>query len=143
MKTLANCKPSEFVAQTYKIKKAVWNWLDITKVLEIRKTAPEGLVKISEDMTMEQKGEALTKNKELIFAQAKKNLSEILDSMLGEHPDETLELMALICFIEPEDIDNHPMNELLANINEIIGDEAVLGFFSLLMRSGQTDSQKQ
>ena len=70
MKTLANCKPSEFVAQTYKIKKAVWNWLDITKVLEIRKTAPEGLVKISEDMTMEQKGEALTKNKELIFAQA-------------------------------------------------------------------------
>ena len=38
MKNLANCKPSEFLAQTFKIKKSLQEWLDVTKLMEIRKT---------------------------------------------------------------------------------------------------------
>ena len=37
MKTLASCKPSEFLAQTYKIKQSVQDWLDVTEILKIRK----------------------------------------------------------------------------------------------------------
>lgn len=143
MKTLANCKPSEFLSQTYKIKKSVEKWLDITKVLELRKTAPEGIVPITDTMTVEEKGEAFKKNKELVTKQARANLSKMLDSMLGEHPQETLELLALICFIEPSEIDNYQTRDILAVINDILDDEAVIGFFSSLIRSGQTATQKQ
>ena len=41
MKTLANCNPVEFLVQTNKIRKAVWDWLSLTQVMEIRKNLPE------------------------------------------------------------------------------------------------------
>lgn len=143
MKTLANCKPSEFLSQTFKIKKSVEKWLDITKVLDIRNTAPEGIVKITEEMTAEERGKALTANKAIIEKQARENLSRMLDAMLGEHPEETLELLALICFIEPEEIDNYETRDILGVIGEIMNDEAVISFFTSLIRSGQTVTQKQ
>lgn len=143
MKTLANCKPSEFLSQTYKIKRSVEKWLDLTKVLEIRSTAPEGIVKITDEMTIAEKGEALKNNKVLFEKQAKENISKMLDNMLGEYPQETLELIALICFIEPEEIDNYKTRDILANVSEILDDEAVVNFFTSLMRSGQTGLQKQ
>lgn len=143
MKTLANCKPSEFLSQTFKIKKSVEKWLDITKVLDIRNTAPEGIVKITEGMTAEEKGKALTANRAIIEKQARENLSRMLDAMLGEHPEETLELLALICFIEPEEIDNYETRDILGVIGEIMNDEAVISFFTSLIRSGQTVTQKQ
>lgn len=37
MKNLSNCKPSEFLAQTIKIKNLVRDWLDATKIMDIRK----------------------------------------------------------------------------------------------------------
>ena len=143
MKTLANCKPSEFLSQTFKIKKSVEKWLDITKVLDIRNTAPEGIVKITEEMTAEEKGKALTANRAIIEKQARENLSRMLDAMLGEHPEETLELLALICFIEPEEIDNYETRDILGVIGDIMNDEAVISFFTSLIRSGQTVTQKQ
>lgn len=143
MKTLANCKPSEFLSQTYKIKKSVEKWLDITKVLDIRKEMPDDIIKITDTMTVEEKGEAFKLNKEAFNKKAYENLSKMLDSMLGEHPDETLELIALICFIEPKDIDNYTTSELLANMDSILSDENVLGFFSSLMRSGQMVTPRQ
>lgn len=123
MKNLANCKPSEFLRQTSKIRKSASKWLADTGVLEIRKRQPQ----IPEGATEEEKKKALEK-------QARENLGLMLDAALDEHPDETLELLALLCFVEPKDVDNHEVSEYLNSFNEIISNSAVLSFFTSLMQ---------
>ena len=127
MKTLANCNPLEFLTQTNKIRKSVENWLELTQVLEIRKSMPQ----IKPDWTAEEKTEAYRK-------QVKKNLSDMLAAVLEKYPKETAELLCLCCFIDPKDMENHSMAELISSINEIIGNEEVVGFFVSLARLGLT-----
>lgn len=129
MKNLANCKPSEFLVQTNRIRKCAENWLTVTDIMNIRKNQPE----LKEGMTKEQRQAAMQE-------QAKKNLSKMFDAMLEAHAKETLELLALACFIEPEDVDEHPMSEYLEALNELINDKAVLGFFTSLVRLGQRNT---
>ena len=121
MKTLANCKPSEFLAQTNKIRKSVSKWLTATDIANIRKRMPE----LPEDVGEKDRKEAFAK-------QAKENLSAILDAILDEHPEETLELMALLCFVEPKDVDSHPVGEYIMAINELLQDETTVSFFTSL-----------
>lgn len=121
MKTLANCRPSEFLAQTNKIRKSVSKWLTATDIANIRKRMPE----LPEDVEEKDRKEAFAK-------QAKENLSAILDAILDEHPEETLELMALLCFVEPEDVDSHPVGEYIMAINELLQDETTVSFFTSL-----------
>lgn len=127
MKNLANCKPSEFLKQTNRIRKSVEHWLTVTDITNIRKTLP----KLEEGMTKEQKQEAT-------MAQVKANMSSMFDSMLETHADETLELLALVCFVEPEHVDDYPMSDYLDAVNELMNDKAVIGFFTSLARLGQT-----
>lgn len=127
MKNLANCKPSEFLKQTNRIRKSVEHWLTVTDIVNIRKTLP----KLEEGMTKEQKQEAT-------MAQVKANMSSMFDSMLETHADETLELLALVCFVEPEHVDDYPMSDYLDAVNELMNDKAVIGFFTSLARLGQT-----
>ena len=127
MKNLANCKPSEFLVQTNKIRKAVENWLTITDLKAIRKRVPV----LKEGLSAEEKDKEMEK-------QVRKNLSAMLDSIMGEHPQETIELLALLCFVEPEKADDYPINFYLENLSEIIADKAVLGFFTSLMNLGQS-----
>lgn len=123
MKTLANCNPREFLVQTNKIRKSVVKWLDDTKILEIRANKPQ----FREGATGEEK-------KTATIEQIKTNLSEMLDAMLDEHPEETAELLGLLCFIEPSDLDNHTMPELLNAFTEIINCPEIIGFFTSLMQ---------
>lgn len=125
-KTLANCKPSEFLRQTNKIRKAVAKWLELTDIMNIRQRRVEGLDENAEPEAQ----------KKAIAAQMKRNLNDILDEVLDKHPDETLELLALMCFVEPKDIDKYPTIEYLNAITSLIGDEAVLSFFTSLARLG-------
>lgn len=129
MKTIANCSPREFLIQTNKIRKRAAEWLTLTKVLDIRKRAP----KFTEDMTDAEKHEAAR-------AKAKENIMDMLDSAMGEHPNETAELLGLMCFIEPEDLDNHTMIELLTPIKELISNQEVIDFFISLARLDRTVS---
>lgn len=126
MKTLANCSPREFLVQTNKIRKSVVKWLDETKILEIRANKPH----FTEGATEEEK-------KTATIEQIKTNLSEMLDAMLDEHPEETAELLGLLCFIEPSDLDNHTMPELLNAFTEIINCPEIIGFFTSLMQLAQ------
>ena len=125
MKNLATCKPSEFLVQTNKIRKSVEKWLTVTEILKIRQRLP----KYSDDMDASQRAEVRS-------AQMRANLSAIFDAVLEEHPEETLEIMALACFIDPADADDHPMSEYLKSIGELISDESVLSFFTSLARLG-------
>ena len=126
LKNLATCKPSEFLRQTNKIRKSVAKWLNITDIMNIRKRQPE----LTDDMTDEQKKEAVSK-------QTRENFDAILDSILDEHPDETLELLALASFVDPKDVDKHSVKEYMESFTELLNDEDVLSFFTSLIELGQ------
>lgn len=123
MKNLANCKPSEFLKQTNRIRKSVSKWLTDTDVLNIRRRMPN----TAEDAPEEEKKAAMQK-------QIKKNLDAMLDAIMDEHPDETLELLGLMCFVEPENIDDHTVTEYLDSLTELINNQSVLSFFTSLMQ---------
>lgn len=125
MKNLANCKPSEFLKQTNVIRKSVSKWLTDTDIMNIRKRMPV----IPDGATDEEKKEAKEK-------QVNENFNAILDAILEEHPDETLELLALLCFIEPEHADDHSVAEYLESFNELVSNKTVLDFFTSLIQLG-------
>ena len=139
MKNLANCKPSEFLRQTNRIKKSVENWLTVTDIINIRKNMPE-FDEAPTNATIDEKDEIVKQNREKYHQQARKNLSRMLDSILEEHPDETLELLALVCFVEPENVDDYPMEEYLQAITDMITNKAVIGFFTSLGQLGLTNT---
>jgi len=129
MKNLANCKPSEFLAQSNKIRKAVSEWLTLTDILNIRQQKP----KFEIDMTDEERERLTTE-------QVQKNLNEMLDQILEEHAEETLNVLALMCFVDPKDVDEHPMDEYIEAFNELISNQTVINFFVSLARLGQTNT---
>lgn len=135
MKTLASCKPSEFLKQTNRIKKSVEKWLTETDIMNIRKRTPN-LLKYDKDA--DDAKEVYKENQERIRKQARENASAIFDAVCEEHPEETLELLALLCFIEPENADDHTVSEYLEAVTELISSEAVINFFISLGRLGLT-----
>lgn len=126
IKTLANCKPSEFMKQTNKIKRQVEQWLTDTDIMNIRKKLPT----IPEGATEDER-------KTLLKEQSMKNLSEILDSALEEHTDETLAILALCCFVPVEKADTKSIDFYMTAISDMMESEAVARFFTLLVRLGQ------
>lgn len=139
MKNLANCKPSEFLKQTSLIRKSVARWLDVTEVLKIRKRLPQ-LTPITGDMTADEKLKIVAENKRKSDEQMQKNAMAILEAILDDHPDETLELLALLCFIDPEDVDNYSVEEYLTAFSELISNRAVIDFFISLARLGNLNT---
>lgn len=122
-KTLANCKPSEFLKQTNRIRKSAMKWLEVTNIMNIRKHMPE----VTDDMTEDERKKAIAK-------QVNANLNDMLDAILEKNPDETLELLALMCFVEPEDVDDYPVMDYLNAATALIGDSSVISFFTSLVR---------
>ena len=135
MKNLANCKPSEFLAQTFKIKKSVQEWLDVTEILKIRSNVPA--LKPFDGLGDEEKAKVKAENKKAIEKQVKANLDAMLDKVLSENADKTLEVLALCCFVEPENVDNYTMSEYLKCIGELLADESVMSFFTSLAQLAQ------
>jgi hypothetical protein len=134
MKTLANCTPREFAAQTVKIKKAAEKWLKLTDIIKIRKRVPEDLPEVKEGMTPSDVENIMARRKEIIREKALENMSAIFDACFEEHPDETLEVIALCCFLEPEKLDEYETADLLAAALDMVENETVMRFFTLLMR---------
>lgn len=135
MKTLANCTPREFLKQTNRIRISAEKWLTATKILEIRKRMPE-LPAPTETKDKAELQKAIEERKEAFAKQTRENLFAMLEAMLETNADETLELLALCCFVEPEDVDNHTMSEYLVSIGELLNDAGVISFFDSLVRLG-------
>lgn len=129
LKTLASCKPSEFLKQTNRIRKAAEKWLNVTDIMHIREDNKPKLKMALPDSSDVEKQRIEDENQKIIKEQAKANFSKILDVIMDEHPDETLELLALCCFVEPENVDDYPVSMYLEAFGELINDEAVLNFF--------------
>jgi len=136
MKNLSTCTPEEFLKQTVRIKRAAEKWLSLTDILNIRKNVPE-LETIDWDADVDKKSKVMAENKRRRTEQAMANLSKIIDAVAEEHPAETLEMLALVCFVEPKDVNKHLMGEYLQSITEMITDQAVIGFFTSLAKLGQ------
>ena len=124
-KTLANCTTAEFLRQTNKIRHAVAEYLDYTKILEVRKNKPA----LTDDMTEDEKKAAMN-------AQAKKNISDMLDIALEDNAEATTRVLGLVCFIDDaKECENLDPFAVL----DVILSERVLGFFTRLMQSGLID----
>ena len=136
---LANCKPSEFLRQSYKIKKSVENWLKVTDIANIRKEMPK-LTVIPKDANEAERKEIFEANRAKVREQATKNAMAILDEVMDKHADETLEILALCCFIEPDEVDNYPIDFYLKNFTEIISNKTVIDFFISLAQLGQMNT---
>jgi hypothetical protein len=136
LKTLVSCKPSEFLRQTNKIKKSVEKWLTDTDILNIRKRMP-ALEAVPISATEEERKAIDERNKKLTSEQVKKNLSAILDAILEEHPEETMEILGLCCFVEPDHVDDYKVVDYLTALNSLISDKVVLDFFTSLASLGQ------
>jgi hypothetical protein len=124
-KTMANCNTAEFLRQSNKIRHAVAEYLDFTKILDIRKNKPV----FTDGMTDDEK-------KAAIKVQAKKNISAMLDNALEENAEATTRILALLCFVDDaEEAEKLDPFELL----DVILSERVLNFFTRLMQSGLID----
>jgi hypothetical protein len=134
MKNLANCTPSEFLKQTNLIRHSVERWLKVTDIMNIRKRMPKGMPELSADLSADEAADVRAKREEMMAEQVKQNMSAILDALLEKHPQETLELLALCSFVEPEDVDTHPISFYFHTFNDLISDEDVIGFFTSLTK---------
>lgn len=121
-KNLANCTPTEFAVQTRLIKHAVENWLTETDVIKIRQRMPV----IPEGATEEETAK-------LMQEQATKNLSAMFDSIMDDHPQETVQLLGLLCFVPVAEVDNYPMTYYMDSIGELLSEQSVWNFFTSLL----------
>lgn len=136
MKNLANCKPTEFFAQTNKIRKAVQKWITVTNLMEIRRRVPKIETQRGE-VTKEALAESIEQRKTAFAEQALKNTFDILEQALEVHPQETMAIIALVCFVDPEDIDNYQVSDYLDSIAELITNRSVVNFFYSLGALGK------
>lgn len=129
MRTIANLNGVEFLRAINRARYAVEKLLTVTDVAKIRKNVP----KLTGKETPEEK-------KEKERAQAKKNLSDMLDSLLEKHPEETYECIMALCIVEDgEEPDGF---EIMSAAFSLISDKRVLDFFMQLVKLGRlgTDS---
>ena len=127
MKHLGNCSPREFLSQSAKTVTLMENWLKVTGVMEIRKNKPV----IPKDADKETRDE-------LLAEQGRKNLLEMFNAAAIDHPEETLELLGALCFVEPANIDDHPMDDYMGALFEMLSSKTVTGFFTSSARLGRT-----
>lgn len=121
MKTIAALKGADFLRACNRVRYAAQEMLSETKVLEIRKHMP----KLTEDMTEAQRKAAMEK-------QSKKNISDMLDRLLEEKPEETYKFLESVILHEAgEELDGI---DLMCAAMELVSDPKVVDFLSRLTR---------
>lgn len=136
-KNLANCTPDEFLDQSFLIMNAAEKFMKVNDILGIRSRKVEGFQEIPTD-NEEEADRIRRENAKKITAQRMKNVKDLLTSMMHTHKSETLELLALSCFIDPAEINNYTMPFFLRNVGEMISNQDVLAFFTSLAEVEQT-----
>ncbi|GEM_PF-1852964 len=130
-KTLARCKPTEFVAQCVKIKNLAEKWLKDVDIISVWDNSPD-LKPIPDNATAEEREAINRENGKTVIETYKDRFLKLFDRMFVENPYETLSLLALTCFVEPENIDNYEMADYMDAVREMWQDRAVVDFFTFL-----------
>ena len=135
IKTLANCTDEEFLRQTYAIYEAVEKWLTVTDIANIRKRLPAYEI-IPKDADEETKKEINARNEELKVEQVSKNTRAILKACMEDHPEETVKIIRMCCFVDPSD-NSRKITFYMNAFNEMLNDPDVLNFFTSLVNMAQ------
>lgn len=143
LENIATCPPTKALAQCYKISEKLEKWLTVTDIANIRATAPNLLAipRIPEKASEEEKEKireevkkAIEENEKRLSRQSIDNGFAIIKSVMGEHPEETMELLAMCCFIEPKDKDNYPLPFYMDALADIFENESIWRFFKSSVR---------
>ena len=124
MRTIANLNGVEFLRAINRTRHAVEKLVKVTDVLNIWKKNPT----FNGDETEEEKIK-IQKN------QIKKNLNDILDSLLENHPEETYECIMAMC-VRDEGEPEPDGVELVMAAFSLIADKRVMDFLLQLGKSG-------
>lgn len=124
MKTIANLSGAEFLRAINRTRHAVENLLAVTGVMKIRKNVPT----FTGNETAEEKAE-------MERAQVKKNLNDMLDSLLETHPEETYACILALCVREEGEPEPDGIELIMAAFS-LISDKRVLDFLIQLGKSG-------
>ena len=129
MRTIANLTGPEFLRAINRSRHAVEKLMETTGVLKIRKNVPN----FTGEETPEEK-------KELVRAQVKKNLNDMLDSLLETHPEETYECILALCVRDEGEPEPDGIELIMAAIS-LVSDKRVLDFLSELGKLGLFDTE--
>ena len=124
MRTIANLNGVEFLRAINRTRHAVEKLMKVTDVLNIWKKNPA----FNGDETPEQRHE-MQRN------QIKKNLNDILDTLLEKHPEETFECIMTLCVRDEDESEPDGIELVIAALN-LISDERVVDFLLQLGKSG-------
>ena len=124
MRTIANLSGVEFLRSINRTRHAVEKLLKVTDVLSIWKKNPA----FNGDETPEQQHE-------IAREQIKKNLNDILDSLLEKHPEETYECIMALCVRDEGEPEPDGIELIMAAFN-LLSDKRVLDFLLQLGKSG-------
>lgn len=136
-KNLVTCKPSEALAQMVKIRELLEKWLKDIELSALFEEIP-GIVRTTPEMTDDEKKEANKKNTELLMNAIKIKGLALFDNALKKYPEETLAVLALSCFVEPEHVDDYTMGDYINALVEMKNDKVTAGFFTLAISAVQT-----
>lgn len=124
MRTIANLNGVEFLRAINRTRHAVEKLMSVTDVLTIWKKNPE----FTGDETPEEKH---TMQRE----QIKRNLNDMLDTLLEKHPEETYACIMALC-VKDEGEPEPDGIELVMAAFSLISDKRVLDFLLQLGKSG-------
>lgn len=124
MRTIANLNGVEFLRAINRTRHAVEKLMNVTDVLNIWCKNPT----FNGDESPEQRHE-------MAREQIKKNLNDVLDSLLEKHPEETYECIMALCVRDEGEPEPDGIELLMAAFN-LIADKRVLDFLLQLGKSG-------
>ena len=124
MRTIANLTGPEFLRAINRTRHAVEKLMETTGVLKIRKNVPQ----FTGEETPEER-------QEMERAQVKKNLNDMLDSLLETHPEATYEFIMAMCVRDEGEPEPDGIELIMAAIS-LISDKRVLDFLLQLGKLG-------
>ena len=124
MRTIANLNGVEFLRAVNRTRHAVEKLMKVTNVLNIWKKNPTFTGK-----------ETPEERHEMAREQMKKNLNDMLDTLLEKHPEETYECIMALCVRDEGEPEPDGIEMVMAAFN-LISDKRVLDFLLQLGRSG-------
>lgn len=136
MKNLAKATPTEFMTQTAKMAKCLEKWIEVIDLDGLKKKYMVEPISFPEGMSKEDKIKAYADYKREVSKKALGFALSIIETMFAEHPQETGEILALSCFVEPEEFETYQIRDYMREISDLLTDECVVGFFTSLVQSG-------
>ena len=128
LKTLANCKATEFAVQVNKIRHEIARFYEEIGIKELKAK----FAALAEKST----------NDEETAEIRRKYLSELLDSALEVNAEATVAVVGLAAFKTREEAMEMTSGELLEIFSQLIGCKPVIDFFVNAAKSGLFDTAK-